>query len=158
MSKSKPHPVDVHVGRRLKSRRTILGMSQDDLGNAVNITFQQIQKYERGYNRIGSSRLYEFSCILNVSVAYFFEEYESGDGIEAVNALPRAANADLNSLESNKEVLALIRSYYGIKNENVRRRILGLVRALSAAEGSDISLEDEVTQDAALSSSATIGA
>ena len=70
----KPHPVDIHVGSRVRQRRTLLGMSQEKLGDAVGLTFQQIQKYERGANRIGCSRLYEFSKVLDVPVAYFFED------------------------------------------------------------------------------------
>ncbi|MBL4614923.1 MAG: helix-turn-helix transcriptional regulator, partial [Magnetovibrio sp.] len=69
-----PRPVDVHVGARLRQRRTLLGMSQEKLGEAVGLTFQQIQKYERGANRIGASRLYQLSNVLDVSVSYFFEE------------------------------------------------------------------------------------
>ena len=71
---AKSHPVDVHVGARMRQRRTLLGMSQEKLGTAVGLTFQQIQKYERGSNRIGSSRLFEFSKVLDVPVSYFFDE------------------------------------------------------------------------------------
>src|SRR3989339_270854 len=69
-----PRPVDVHVGQRLRQRRTLLGMSQEKLGEAVNLTFQQIQKYERGANRIGASRLFQLGQVLDVSVSYFFED------------------------------------------------------------------------------------
>jgi len=71
---AKTHNVDVHVGARMRQRRTLLGMSQTKLGDAVGLTFQQIQKYERGSNRIGSSRLYEFAKVLDVPVSHFFEE------------------------------------------------------------------------------------
>ena len=74
---ARSHPVDVHVGARMRQRRTLLGMSQEKLGTAVGLTFQQIQKYERGSNRIGSSRLFEFSKVLDVPVAYFFDEMPS---------------------------------------------------------------------------------
>jgi len=79
------HPVDIHVGKRLRSRRTLLGMSQEELGKSVGVTFQQIQKYERGLNRIGSSRLYEFACILGVSVTYFFEDLDAAVQTKAEN-------------------------------------------------------------------------
>ena len=71
---ARSHPVDVHVGARMRQRRTLLGMSQEKLGTAVGLTFQQIQKYERGSNRIGSSRLFEFAKVLDVPVSYFFDE------------------------------------------------------------------------------------
>jgi transcriptional regulator with XRE-family HTH domain len=74
---ARSHPVDVHVGARMRQRRTLLGMSQEKLGNAVGLTFQQIQKYERGSNRIGSSRLFEFAKVLDVPVSYFFDEMPS---------------------------------------------------------------------------------
>ncbi len=74
---AKSHPVDVHVGARMRQRRTLLGMSQEKLGTAVGLTFQQIQKYERGSNRIGSSRLFEFAKVLDVPVSYFFDEMPS---------------------------------------------------------------------------------
>src|SRR3954471_2732243 len=74
---ARSHPVDVHVGARMRQRRTLLGMSQEKLGTAVGLTFQQIQKYERGSNRIGSSRLFEFAKVLDVPVNYFFDEMPS---------------------------------------------------------------------------------
>lgn len=74
MSIKKPHPVDIHVGSRVRLRRILLGMSQDKLGKALKLTFQQVQKYERGANRIGSSRLYQLSQILDVPVSFFFDD------------------------------------------------------------------------------------
>jgi transcriptional regulator with XRE-family HTH domain len=125
------HPVDVHVGRRLRSRRTMLGMSQENLGDAVGVTFQQIQKYEKGLNRIGSSRLFEFSRTLNVSVSYFFEDfYETGS-----NAVPEVGEATASyeaETLANKEVLALVRAYSAIEDELVRKKVLGLVKSLTA--------------------------
>src|SRR6478609_5765393 len=81
---ARSHPVDVHVGARMRQRRTLPGMSQEKLGTAVGLTFQQIQKYERGANRIGSSRLYEFAKVLDVPVSYFFDEMPSN----ALSGLP----------------------------------------------------------------------
>ena len=74
---ARSHPVDVHVGLRMRQRRTLLAMSQTKLGDAVGLSFQQIQKYERGSNRIGSSRLFEFAKVLDVAVSYFFDEMPS---------------------------------------------------------------------------------
>ena len=71
---SKPNPVDIHVGSRIRLRRTLLGMSQEKLGSAISLTFQQVQKYERGTNRVGSSRLYQLAKVLNVPVSFFFDD------------------------------------------------------------------------------------
>src|SRR5215831_229867 len=73
----KPNPTDVHVGSRVRLRRTLLGMSQEKLGEAIGLTFQQVQKYERGANRVGASRLFDLSRVLDVPVSYFFEEMEA---------------------------------------------------------------------------------
>src|SRR5579864_1004335 len=75
-----PNPIDVHVGARVRLRRTLLGMSQEKLGQAIGLTFQQVQKYERGTNRIGASRLHELAQVLDVSVAFFFEDLNMPDG------------------------------------------------------------------------------
>src|SRR5512145_1807794 len=74
----KPNPIDVHVGSRVRLRRTLLGMSQEKLGEAIGLTFQQVQKYERGANRIGSSRLFDLARVLDVPVSYFFEDMAPG--------------------------------------------------------------------------------
>lgn len=123
-----PHPVDIHVGKRLRMRRTIMGMSQDALGTAIGITFQQIQKYERGANRMGSSRLYEFARILGVDVSYFFEEYESGNisGLAESNA-PAFEHEQVAS----RETLEMMRAYYKISSPRVRRGLLELMKTLA---------------------------
>jgi len=135
-----PRPVDVHVGARLRQRRTLLGMSQEKLGEAVGLTFQQIQKYERGANRIGASRLYQLSNVLDVSVSYFFEEmpgevqktrgdYATSnrmDDIEAVQAGDPMAR---------RETLELVRSYYKIDDPKVRKRVFELTKSIANAAG-----------------------
>jgi transcriptional regulator with XRE-family HTH domain len=125
------HPVDVHVGRRLRSRRTMLGMSQENLGDAVGVTFQQIQKYEKGLNRIGSSRLFEFSRTLNVSVSYFFEDFYETSGNTSSEVEENTVAYEAEAL-ANKEVLALVRAYSSIEDEVVRKKVLGLVKSLNA--------------------------
>lgn len=127
-----PHPVDIHVGRRLRSRRTILGMSQEDIGDSVGITFQQVQKYERGLNRIGSSRLYEFATLLGVGVSYFFEELADGDKKE--NALSDGEFLFEHEKLNNKEVMSLVRSYYAIDDPKIRKKVLSLVKAIAASD------------------------
>ena len=119
----KPHPVDIHVGLRLRLRRNMLGMSQDDLGKQVGITFQQIQKYERGIDRVSASRLWEFAQILNVPEDYFFE------GLEGNKTSGDSDCQLLNSKESQK----LIKAYYDIPEPEVRHKIRNLIRCL--AEG-----------------------
>ena len=116
--KRKIHPVDTYVGQRLKSRRRLIGASQYELGSLVGVSFQQIQKYEKGYNRIGSSRLYEFSKILNVPISYFLEGYEesrTGD------------NKTINKI-NNKEVEILIKNFLKIKNKSLRDIMIRNVR------------------------------
>lgn len=118
--------VDLHVGKRLRRRRRLLGMTQQDLASQVGVRFQQIQKYECGANRVTSSRLYDLSRALNVSVQYFF------DGIKPVDAPVSAAN-DAERMEgdilSQKETLELVRAYYRL-SERPRRRLLELAKAL----------------------------
>lgn len=152
--KSGPHPVDVHVGRRLRSRRTILGMSQEELGEAVNITFQQIQKYERGFNRMGASRLYEFACILNIDVSYFFEDYDVNVPTDTNknSLLDTEEFAKEYERSNNKEVLTLIRAYYGISSDKVRKKLLGLVKSISSSRNLDLDEDDDEEMDIATSS------
>ena len=125
-----PNPVDIHVGSRVRLRRTLLGMSQKKLGNALGLTFQQIQKYERGANRIGSSRLFLLSRILDVPVSFFFDdmapEVASGqpDFAEAAQA-----NFDQDDL-AKRETLELVRAYYKITDADVRKRLFDLVKAV----------------------------
>lgn len=132
----KPNPVDVHVGIRLRLRRTLLGMSQEKLGEAIGLTFQQVQKYERGVNRIGASRLWELSRVLDVPVSFFFEGLET----------PEAAASDGPELSEaggsydpgpvlKRETLELVRAYMRI-DVQTRRRLFDLAKAIanSAAE------------------------
>lgn len=131
-----PSPVDIHVGSRVRLRRTLLGMSQEKLGNAVGLTFQQIQKYERGANRIGASRLYDMSRILDVPVQFFFDEmpvetaepsYQPVSGeADAANGVPE------QDPMAKRETLELVRAYYRIPTANLRRKLFDLAKALAA--------------------------
>lgn len=128
-----PHPVDVHVGRRLRLKRTILGLSQESIGKQIGVTFQQIQKYERGINRMGASRLYDFSKTLGVQVSYFFEgfgDYAQEDGSILSAAESPAPNFEHETM-NNRETLDVMRAYYRIKNPNVRKRIVELIKAMA---------------------------
>lgn len=124
---SGPDPVDVHVGSRVRLRRTVLGMSQERLADQLGITFQQVQKYENGSNRIGASRLYMIATILNVSVEYFYEGYKS-DALE-VNEEVSEFDRQLNKRES----IDLIRAYYSIADDKVRKKVLDLVKSMAKA-------------------------
>ncbi|MFN7039205.1 MAG: helix-turn-helix domain-containing protein [Alphaproteobacteria bacterium] len=127
-AKTIKHPVDEHVGAKLKSRRTLVGMSQEELGRTVGVTFQQIQKYEKGLNRIGCSRLFEISNVLKTSVSFFFEGLES-NGSNNYNLQESKSN---NLLEiSNKEILSLVRAYSSIEDQQVRKKVISLVKSLS---------------------------
>ncbi|MGI3187061.1 helix-turn-helix domain-containing protein [Nioella aestuarii] len=117
------HPVDIHVGKRVRHRRWMVGMTQQQLAERVGIKFQQIQKYETGMNRVSASRLWEIAAAMEVPVSFFFEGLEGG--VETGATLPGDVLAD-------KEALELVRSYYAIP-ENQRRQLYELARVLSGA-------------------------
>lgn len=129
-----PNPVDIHVGARLRLRRTLLGQSQEKLGAAVGLTFQQVQKYERGANRMGASRLFQFCEILGVPITYFFDEMPSGlktAEAQVVKGLSDQGQAvpDTDPL-ARRETLELVRAYYKIADPRVRKRLFELVKSL----------------------------
>jgi transcriptional regulator with XRE-family HTH domain len=123
------HPVDVHVGKRVRHRRWMVGMTQQQLGDIVGIKFQQIQKYETGMNRISASRLWDIAQALGVSISFFFEGFE-GEEIAAESREPARADGPRGDLLADKEALELVRSYYSIP-EAQRRRLFDLARVLS---------------------------
>lgn len=132
--KSRRDPIDSHVGSRVRLRRTLLGMSQEKLGQAVGITFQQIQKYERGLNRIGSSRLFQFAQVLDVPVSFFFENLPPGAADSASPsrlAEPSAPPPVEDDNFSRRETLELVRAFYRISDRNTRRRIYELIKAVA---------------------------
>ncbi len=121
------HPVDVHVGKRIRQRRWMIGMTQQQLAEAVGIKFQQIQKYETGMNRVSASRLWDISRAMGVPVSFFFEGLEEEQG-----AAPATGAAAVGDLLADKEALELIRIYYAIPEEQ-RKRLFDLARVLSEA-------------------------
>ena len=131
----KPNPIDVHVGARVRLRRTLLGMSQEKLGELLGLTFQQVQKYERGANRVGASRLFDLSRVLDVPVSFFFDdmtqEVESLSPrlISGLSEEPASFEADPMT---KRETLELVRAYYRITDPQVRKRVLDLAKALGA--------------------------
>lgn len=120
------HPVDVHVGKRIRHRRWLVGMTQQQLAESVGIKFQQIQKYETGMNRVSASRLWDIATSLSVPVSFFFEGLGEADHPDDTDSV---ADVPLDILK-DKEALDLIRSYYAIP-ETQRRRLFELARVLS---------------------------
>ncbi|BAE50550.1 helix-turn-helix domain-containing protein [Paramagnetospirillum magneticum] len=132
-----PNPVDVHVGGRMRLRRTLLGMSQEKLGEAIGLTFQQVQKYERGANRIGASRLFDLSRVLDVPISYFFDDM--ADQVQAqspVNIIKGSAEPSETPAGfepdpmMKRETLELVRAYYRVP-EQQRRRIYDLIKSMA---------------------------
>ena len=123
------HPVDVHVGKRVRHRRWMVGMTQQQLAEKVGIKFQQIQKYETGMNRVSASRLWDIAEALSVPVSYFFDGM---DGADAATEDMAPGGAVPGDILGDKEALELVRSYYAIP-ENQRRRLFELARVLSEA-------------------------
>ncbi len=126
----KPNPVDEHVGGRIRLRRTLLGLSQAELGDALELTFQQIQKYERGTNRIGAGRLYRVSTVLGVPISFFFEEIPFGLAEGKVSDQAEGQSSE-DGLLTTRETLQLVRYYYRIRNEDARKLVYDLVQELA---------------------------
>jgi transcriptional regulator with XRE-family HTH domain len=135
-TKGRSNLIDVHVGARLHQRRILLGMSQEKLGETIGLSFQQIQKYERGANRIGASRLYDLCKVLDVPVGYFFEDVPE----DVAASSPRHLRGDskvpvarvLDPM-AKRETLELARAYYKIPDPKVRKRMFELVKAVASS-------------------------
>lgn len=127
-NKKQPNPIDIHVGSRVRMRRMMLGMSQEKLGESLGITFQQIQKYEKGTNRIGASRLQHISTVLSVPVSFFFEDAPGTPGEAAGMAESKPATYYTEFL-STSEGIQLNKAFVRIKDAKLRRRIIELIRA-----------------------------
>lgn len=129
--------IDVHVGQRIRLRRTLLGMSQDQLSAALDITFQQVQKYERGTNRVSASRLWDISQILDVDISYFFEDMCADTKASSPRRVSTGSSADIDTQlrkypMARRETLELVRTYYTIENPAVRKQLAGLVKAIAS--------------------------
>jgi transcriptional regulator with XRE-family HTH domain len=131
----KPDPIDIQVGSRVRLRRNMLGMSQEKLGEAIGLTFQQIQKYERGANRIGASRLHELSRVLDVPVAFFYDDLDPvrAPAIPGGFAEPAVEGFESDPLRK-QETLDLVEAYYAIRDPAIRRRFQELAKTLAAHE------------------------
>src|SRR5689334_6705388 len=134
MAKKAPNPIDKHVGSRVRMRRMMLGMSQEKLGDALGLTFQQVQKYEKGANRIGASRLQQISHILQVPVSFFFDGAPNVPGHSSHDRSDAPSPAYVSDFLATSDGLALTKAFMGIKNPKLRRRIVDLVEQI-AGEG-----------------------
>ena len=136
----RPNPIDTHVGSRVRLRRMLLGISQEKLGERLGLTFQQVQKYEKGVNRIGASRLFDLSTVLGVPISFFYEDAPAGEArVQPIPGFAESPAADSNILEflSTREGLELNKAFARIQDPKSRRAILDLVRSLAGGEDDD---------------------
>ena len=131
MERRTPNPIDVHVGNRVRMRRMLIGMSQEKLGERLGLTFQQVQKYEKGSNRISASRLYQMSEILGVPVQFFFEELPQAASLEAGGFSAPASEAPVMDFLSSSEGIQLNRAFARVDDAMLRRRIVDLVKSIA---------------------------
>ncbi len=129
-----PNPIDIHVGSRLRLRRTLLGMSQENLGEALGVAFQQVQKYERGTTRISPSRLYDLSRVLDVPIGFFFDDM-SEETVARSPARMRGAPKEAVELKphplAKRKTLELVRAYHKIDDSDIRKRLVEMTKALA---------------------------
>ena len=135
MAKKAPNPIDKHVGSRVRMRRMMLAMSQEKLGDALGLTFQQVQKYEKGTNRIGASRLQQISSILQVPVSFFFEGASELDGSGRGGANDAPSPAYVSDFLATSDGLALTKAFMRIPDAKLRRRIVDLVEQIAGDDG-----------------------
>lgn len=137
-----PDPIDIHVGKRIKLRRTLLHISQEQLAGDIGVTFQQVQKYESGHNRVSASRLFDISRVLNCPIAYFFEDIgpeTTGDrSTPAARSAAEGPTEDLGTPDGDPmqrtETLELVRAYWRLHNADLRRNVLELLSNISKRE------------------------
>ncbi|NCO03127.1 MAG: helix-turn-helix transcriptional regulator [Alphaproteobacteria bacterium] len=136
-TKGKANPIDEHVGKRLRQKRDLVGLSQERLAESVGVTFQQIQKYENGLNRISASRLYEFAQILKVPVSFFFDTIEKAKNENALQGMSDNAqapfegpNTEPEALDS-KEAKELMRYYFSLNDPELRKNLLKFVKSMA---------------------------
>ena len=131
-----PNPIDIHVGNRIRMRRIMLGMSQSKLGDLIGLTFQQVQKYERGTNRVGASRIWDLSTVLDVPITYFFEDMPKEIAQNSPRLRAGVVNSEIPEVSFDKDPLArretleLARAYYRIKDPDTRKRMYELIKSM----------------------------
>ena len=138
---SRPSPIDVHVGSRIRLRRTLLGMSQERLGESLGLTFQQVQKYERGVNRVGASRLFDLSRVLDVPISFFFDDMPDTLSTNFGGLPSRRSGHAVDGQDpfgddtlSRRETLELVRAYYRITDPAIRKRVFDLIKSMGPAD------------------------
>jgi transcriptional regulator with XRE-family HTH domain len=140
-SKGFPNPIDVHVGSRIRVRRTLLGISQEKLAEAIGLTFQQVQKYEKGMNRVSSSRLVDLANALDVTIPYFFDEMSAGVSAQTPSELMRTKQRPDVDPEKDplvkRETLEFVRAYYKIQDPAVRKRVFELTKSVAKTNASE---------------------
>ena len=134
MAKKAPNPIDKHVGSRVRMRRMMLNMSQEKLGDALSLTFQQVQKYEKGTNRIGASRLQQIAHILQVPVSFFFEGAPHIPGTPTSGLSEAPSPAYVSDFLATSDGLSLTKAFMRIKNSKLRRRIVDLVEQIAGED------------------------
>ncbi len=130
LPKEGPHPIDVHIGNRVRGRRTLLGMNQSAIAEALGLTFQQVQKYERGIDRISASKLWNLTQILDVPVSYFYDDMPADQAGPAPSG-----NGQEPDVLLKRETLELVRAYHRITDHKARHQILKMVKALAKMGG-----------------------
>jgi transcriptional regulator with XRE-family HTH domain len=151
---AEPHPVDRQVGLRIRMRRRELGISQEKLAEALGLTFQQVQKYERAANRVSASRLFDIACALNTSVSYFFDGFLSNEDAEKLGA----ADLAVHDLLFTADGVELANLFTKLPRGRVRRGLLDLMRAMAAGAQSKTDVETDVAREQVSSSPRTPGA
>jgi len=135
-SERKPHPIDIHVGKRIRVRRTMMDISQETLADEVGLTFQQIQKYERGSNRVSASRLFQFANILQVPVSYFYDEYVDAKAkskkapVYGMSDNEQQAFQTESDILSSKESIELLKIYYSLEDDKKRKELFKIIRSM----------------------------
>ncbi|MGH1455301.1 MAG: helix-turn-helix domain-containing protein [Alphaproteobacteria bacterium] len=141
-TKGIPDTIDKHVGKQLKSRRSLLGLSQEKLAESVGVTFQQVQKYERGTNRISASRLFTFSKILDVSIDFFYQGMDNNEKLSSLHGMSDndqegfdSTSANIKKIPENlmskKETIDVLKAYYSIEDEKKRKDFLTLIKSMA---------------------------
>ncbi len=141
-TKGIPDTIDKHVGKQLKSRRSLLGLSQEKLAESVGVTFQQVQKYERGTNRISASRLFTFSKILDVSIDLFYQGMDNNEKLSSLHGMSDndqegfdSTSANIKKIPENlmskKETIDVLKAYYSIEDEKKRKDFLTLIKSMA---------------------------
>ena len=142
MPSGAPNPIDVHVGARIRMRRNLLGWSQEKLGAFLGLTFQQVQKYEKGFNRVSASRLWDFSTVLNIPVSFFFEDMDKDVAKQGPRMFSNKEVVDLGEDIENfnddpmrkRETLDLVKAYYKIANRQAARHLYDLIISMAKSQ------------------------